>query len=465
MIFKLVKAVCPEHIKPFMYTRFYSVRGMAAREILAEARRFKTRRELEEHQSKLLRRLVHYVYERVPFYRAKFKEHGLKPDDIKSIEDLQKVKLFTVKDDLRRNYPLGLLAVPFEEVVRVHASSGTTGLPTVVAYNAKDIETWAKLNARCLLVAGATKRDVVQVSYGYGLFTGGLGLHYGAELIGAKVIPASAGNTQRQLTLMRDLGTTVLCCTPSYALYLAEYARDHGFEIEKFKLRLGIFGAEPWSEGLRKQLEENLHLRAHDIYGMSELYGPGVAIECPERCGLHVWEDHFIVEVIDPKTGEPLEPGEEGELVFTTLTKEAMPLIRYRSRDISMLETNACSCGLVHARIMRIRGRTDGMIKVRGVAVFPSQVEEVLSRIDGLTPNYQIVVDRPGALDKLLVRVELSPKAATDVLSRLVVLQRRVEEELREALGVSASVELLEPGALPRSEGKAKRVVDLRSLR
>ncbi|HDI46248.1 MAG TPA: phenylacetate--CoA ligase family protein [Candidatus Methanomethylia archaeon] len=435
-------------------------------EILAKAKRFKSRAELQEYQSKLLRRLVRYVYDRVPFYKRKFDEHGLKPDDIKGIQDLQRIKFFTVKDDLRKNYPLGMLAVPFEEVVRVHASSGTTGLPTVVAYNAKDIETWAELIARCLLVAGATSRDVVQVSYGYGLFTGGLGLHYGAELIGAKVIPASAGNTRRQLTLMRDLGTTVLCCTPSYALYLAEYARDHGFDLEKdFKLRLGILGAEPWSEGLRRQLEENLMLRAHDIYGMSELYGPGVAIECPERCGLHVWEDHFLVEVIDPKTGEPVEPGEEGELVFTTLTKEALPLIRYRSRDVSMLEVDPCSCGLIHARIMRIRGRTDDMIKVRGVAVFPSQVEEVLSRIDGLTPNYQLVVDRPGALDRLLVRVELSPRAATDVLTRLVILQRRVEEELREALGVAASVELLEPGAIPRSEGKAKRIVDLRSLR
>lgn len=421
--------------------------------------------EIKELQSKLLRALIRRVYEKVPFYHKKLKEVGLTPDDVKSVEDLQKKKFFTVKDDLRANYPLGLLAVSQREVVRIHASSGTTGLPTIMAYTQGDIERWAELNARCLAVAGASQEDVVQVAYGYGLFTGGLGLHYGAEKLGAKVIPASVGNTKRQIKLMKDLKATVLCCTPSYALYIAEVAREEGVDPGRdLNLNLGIFGAEPWSEGTRKRIEEELDLRAHDIYGMSELYGPGVAIECVERNGLHVWCDHFIVEVIDPKTGEALEPGEEGELVFTTLTKEALPLIRYRSRDISILEEEPCSCGLEHPRIMRIRGRTDDMIKVRGVAVFPSQVEEVLSRIDGLAGHYQIIVDRDGPLDKLKVRVEVASSYVSDKLSDLMKLQQKVEEELREALAVRAEVELVEPKGLPRSEGKAQRVIDLRKV-
>ncbi|RLE53493.1 MAG: phenylacetate--CoA ligase [Candidatus Methanomethylicota archaeon] len=421
--------------------------------------------EIKELQSKLLRALIRRVYEKVPFYHKKLKEVGLTPDDVKSVEDLQKKKFFTVKDDLRANYPLSLLAVPQREVVRIHASSGTTGLPTIMAYTQGDIERWAELNARCLAVAGASQEDVVQVAYGYGLFTGGLGLHYGAEKLGAKVIPASVGNTKRQIKLMKDLKATVLCCTPSYALYIAEVAREEGVDPGRdLNLNLGIFGAEPWSEGTRKRIEEELDLRAHDIYGMSELYGPGVAIECVERNGLHVWCDHFIVEVIDPKTGEALEPGEEGELVFTTLTKEALPLIRYRSRDISILEEEPCSCGLEHPRIMRIRGRTDDMIKVRGVAVFPSQVEEVLSRIDGLAGHYQIIVDRDGPLDKLKVRVEVASSYVSDKLSDLMKLQQKVEEELREALAVRAEVELVEPKGLPRSEGKAQRVIDLRKV-
>lgn len=422
--------------------------------------------EIKELQGKLLKRLVSSVYENVPFYRKRFKEAGLDPGDIRGIEDLQRKFFFTVKDDLRANYPLGMLAVPKRDVVRLHASSGTTGLPTIMAYTQGDIERWSELNARCLAVAGASDEDVVQVAYGYGLFTGGLGLHYGAERMGAKVIPASVGGTKRQIKLMRDLGATVLCCTPSYALYIAEVAEEEGVDPrEGLSLRLGIFGAEPWSEGIRKKVEEALDLRAHDIYGMSELYGPGVAIECEERNGLHVWCDHFIVEVVDPKTGEPLEPGEEGELVFTTLTKEAMPLIRYRSRDISVLSEEPCACGIEHPRVLRIRGRTDDMIKVRGVAVFPSQVEEVLSKISGLAGHYQLVVDKDGPLDKLKVRVEVAPEHFSDRLSDLMKLQSRVEEELHETLAIRAEVELVEPKGIPRSEGKAQRVVDLRKAR
>jgi phenylacetate-CoA ligase len=358
-----------------------------------------------------------------------------------------------------------MLSVEKDCLARFHASSGTTGNPTVVAYTKGDIENWAELNARCLEIAGVTPRDIVQVAYGYGLFTGGLGLHYGAERLGAKVIPAGTGNTKRQIKLMKDLGSTVLACTPSYGLYLSESTIEEGLDPKKdLKLRVGVFGAEPWSETTRRLLEDGLVESAHDIYGMSELNGPGVAMECRMKDGLHVWEDHYVVEVIDPNTGEVLEPGEKGEMVVTTLMKEAMPLLRYRTRDMTMLDEEVCECGLAHARIRRIMGRTDDMLKIRGICVFPSQIEEILTSIEGVSPHYQLIIERDGPLDRLMVRVEISEDFRTDKLTELVAMQRRLENELKEALSVNASVELMEPRKIPRSEGKAQRIVDMRKV-
>lgn len=421
-----------------------------------------SRQEIKELQAKKLKAIVSHVYENSPFYRRRLKDAGIDPMNFRP-EDIRKVP-FTTKTDLRDNYPLGLLSADMSKIVRLHASSGTTGNPTVVAYTMKDIEAWAELNRRCLEVCGATSNDVVQVAYGYGLFTGGLGLHYGAERLGAKVIPASTGNTKRQLKLMKDLGTTVLACTPSYALFLSESAKGEGIDPKKdLNLRIGVFGAEPWSESTRKILEEAFVESAHDIYGMSELNGPGVAIECRKKDGLHVWEDHYYVEIIDPNTGELLEPGERGEMVVTTLEKEGMPLLRYRTRDITILDEEKCECGMAHARIRKILGRTDDMLKIRGICVFPSQIEEVISNFEGLTPFYQLVVDREGPLDRLLVKVEVSENFKSDRLTEIVDLQKRLEEELRDALSVSAAVELTEPKTLPRSEGKAQRIIDLRN--
>ncbi|MBM5805447.1 MAG: phenylacetate--CoA ligase [Candidatus Verstraetearchaeota archaeon] len=420
--------------------------------------------ELVELQNKRLRTLVRYVYAGSPFFRKRLSSAGITPDDIRSKDDLKGVP-FTTKTDLRDNYPLGLISVDRSKLVRMHASSGTTGNPNVVAYTQQDIENWAEMNARCLEIAGVTSQDVVQVAYGYGLFTGGLGLHYGAERLGTKVIPASTGNTKRQLKLMRDLGTTVICCTPSYGLFLAESAKEEGLDPKKdLKLRVGVFGAEPWSETTRKHLEERLVESAHDIYGMSELNGPGVAMECKVKNGLHVWEDHYIVEVIDPNTGEVLEPGEKGEMAVTTLTKEGMPLLRYRTRDITILDDEVCECGLPHARINRILGRTDDMLKIRGICVFPSQVEEILTSMEGVSPHYQLVVDREGSMDKLMVRVEVAEDFKSDRLTDLVELQRRLEEELKDTLSIYAVVELVEPKKIPRSEGKAQRIVDMRKM-
>jgi phenylacetate-CoA ligase len=420
--------------------------------------------ELVELQNKRLRTLVRYVYAGSPFFRKRLSSAGIAPDDIRSKDDLNRVP-FTTKADLRDNYPLGLISVDRSKLVRMHASSGTTGNPTVVAYTQQDIENWAEMNARCLEIAGVTSQDVVQVAYGYGLFTGGLGLHYGAERLGTKVIPASTGNTKRQLKLMKDLGTTVICCTPSYGLFLAESANEEGLDPKKdLKLRVGVFGAEPWSETTRKHLEERLVESAHDIYGMSELNGPGVAMECKVKDGLHVWEDHYIVEIIDPNTGEVLEPGEKGEMVVTTLTKEGMPLLRYRTRDITILDDEVCECGLPHVRIKRILGRTDDMLKIRGICVFPSQVEEILTSMEGVSPHYQLVVDREGSMDKLMVRVEVAEDFKSDRLTDLVELQRRLEEELKDALSIYAVVELVEPKKIPRSEGKAQRIIDMRKM-
>ncbi|MGA2572883.1 MAG: phenylacetate--CoA ligase [Candidatus Methanomethylicaceae archaeon] len=422
------------------------------------------RSEILELQSRRLRSLVRNVYEGSPFYRKRLDDAGITPEDIRSKDDLRRIP-FTTKSDLRDNYPLGMLSTPKSNLVRLHASSGTTGNPTVVAYTLRDIDNWAELNARCLEIAGATSADVVQVAYGYGLFTGGLGLHYGAEKLGAKVIPASTGSTKRQIKLMKDLGTTVICCTPSYGLFLAESAREEGLDPkEDLRLRIGVFGAEPWSEMTRKLLEEELVESAHDIYGMSELNGPGVAMECRAKKGLHIWEDHYIVEIIDPTTGEVLPPGEKGEMAVTTIMKEGMPLLRYRTRDMTILNEEVCECGLSHARIMRIIGRTDDMLKIRGICVFPSQIEEILASMENVTPHYQLVINRDGPMDKLMVRVEISEDFKTDRLTDIVDLQRRLENQLRDTLSINASVELLEPKTIPRSEGKAQRIVDMRKI-
>ena len=412
-------------------------------------------------QEERLKKIVRYCYENVAFYRKKFKEAKIAPEDIKSLDDLDKIP-FTVKDDLRNAYPLGMLAVPRSEIIRIHASSGTTGKPTIVAYTRKDIETWSELMARVLTSVGITKHDTMQLIYNYAFFTGGLGFHYGAERIGATVIPSGVGNTKKQILTMRDLEVTAFSSTPSYALYIAEYAeKELGIDISEFKLRVGVFGAEPWSEGLRKKIEDAYGIEAYDNYGLSELCGPGVSVECSERQGLHVWSDHFIVEVIDPETGEKLDEGKKGELVFTTLTKEAMPLLRYRTRDISMLFEEECACGRTHPRIARIHGRSDDMLIIRGVNVFPSQIEHVLMQIPEVGENYQIVVDRD-VLDKLLVKVEVTEKVFSDKLADLLALEKKIERELKEVLNVYAKVELVSPGSIPRTPGKAKRIIDLR---
>ncbi|MFQ6051555.1 MAG: phenylacetate--CoA ligase family protein [Candidatus Hydrothermarchaeota archaeon] len=417
--------------------------------------------DIKNLQEERLKKVVKYCYQKIPMYRRKFKECGIDPDDIKGLNDLSKIP-FTVKDDLRAHYPYGIQAVPLSEIVRFHASSGTTGKPTVVSYTRKDIETWSRLMARGLVTAGVTKEDILQISYGYGLFTGGLGFHYGAELLGCKIIPASAGGTKRQVTLMRDMGSTALACTPSYSLYLAEVAKEEGVDPKKdLKLRIGIFGAEPWSEAARKKIEDALNLTAIDVYGLSEIWGPGVAMECEEQRGLHVWGDHFIAEIIDPETGEILESGERGELVFTTLTREAVPLLRFRSRDISVIDEEECACGRYHPRMLRVQGRSDDMLIIRGVNVFPSQIEQVLMKIPGIGENYQIIVDKD-ILDRLLVKVEVTEETFSDKLDDLIKFEKKVESELEDVLGVSTEVELVEPGSIPRSEGKAVRVIDLR---
>jgi len=422
------------------------------------------REALEALQSKRLRDLVERVYATVPAYRKKMQEAGVKPEHIKSIKDL-KLLPFTTKDDLRENYPFGMFAVPLERVVRVHASSGTTGKPTVVGYTKRDIETWAELMARTLAAAGVHRGDVVHNAYGYGLFTGGLGFHYGAEKLGATVIPISGGNTKRQIMIMKDFGSTVLTCTPSYALNIADVMKDEGIEPSELKLRVGIFGAEPWSEAMRQEIESKLNIDAIDIYGLSEIIGPGVSVECIEKKnGLHIFEDHFIPEIIDPETGEALPYGEKGELVFTTLTKEAFPVIRYRTRDISRLIAEPCICGRTFVRMEKVTGRTDDMLIIRGVNVFPSQIEHVLMSIEGVEPHYLIIVDKEGALDVMEIQVEVSEEIFSDEIKVLESLQKRIERELKETLAVSCRVKLVEPKTIQRSEGKAKRVIDKRKI-
>jgi phenylacetate-CoA ligase len=419
---------------------------------------------LESIQLKRLQKLVARVYDRVKPYREKMDAVGVKPADIQSLTDLRKLP-FTTKDDLRDNYPFGLFTVPMEEIVRVHASSGTTGKPTVVGYTADDITTWADVMGRCLAMGGVTRSDMIHNAYGYGLFTGGLGAHYGAERVGATVIPVSGGNTKRQITIMRDFGSTVLLSTPSYALNLADAMADVGVTPDQLKLRVGIHGAEPWSLNMREEVERKLGIRALDIYGLSEVIGPGVSMECPEsERGMHVLEDHFLPEIVDPDTFEPLPPGEPGELVFTTLTKVAFPIIRYRTKDLSRLYIEQCRCGRTLVRMEKVTGRTDDMLIIRGVNVFPSQVEHVLMGIEGVEPHYQIEVNREGNLDTMDVLVEVSDTVFHDEVKVLEGLTRKIQAEIKDLLGVTCSVKLVEPRTIKRSEGKAQRVIDNRKI-
>ncbi len=421
---------------------------------------------LETLQLKRLQQVLQRVYHTVGFYKKAFDKAGVHPDDIKTLSDLRRLP-FTQKEHLRDNYPFGLFAAPMSSVVRLHASSGTTGKAIVVGYTRRDIDTWSELMARCFVAAGLTKNDIIHNAYGYGLFTGGLGAHYGAEKLGASVIPISGGNTKRQLMILQDFSPTAICCTPSYALNLAEQGTAMGVDMRALKLRVGVFGAEPWSEKMRDEIEDKLDLAALNIYGLSEVMGPGVSMECMEgRYGMHVFEDHFIVEVINPQTGEALPYGEEGELVFTTITKEAFPLIRYRTRDISRLITEPCRCGRSHIRMDRITGRSDDMLIIRGVNVYPSQIESVLIGIPGLEPHYQLIVDRVGSMDTLEVQVEVSEKAFAnaDEVRSLQNLERSLARDLRAYLGVTAKVKLVEPKSLQRSEGKASRVIDNRKM-
>jgi phenylacetate-CoA ligase len=418
--------------------------------------------ELRNYQLQKLKAQVKHCYEHSSFYHKKFDEIHLKPDDIKSLEDLSKIP-FTVKNDLRDNYPFGMVTVKPQEIVEVHASSGTTGNPIVGAYTKGDMDVWQELMARSIYTVGGRQSDVIHIAYGYGLFTGGLGFHYGAQKLGAKIVPASGGMTQRQIKLMRDLDATILACTPSFAVYLAETMVQDGIDPRKdLKLRLGMFGAESWSNHIRKRVEKEMGINAYDVYGLTELCGPGVSIECPEHDGLHIWEDHFIIETIDPDTGEVLSPGEEGELVFTTLTKTAMPMLRYRTRDISKIETQTCKCGRTHARMMRVHGRSDDMLIIRGVNVFPSQIEYAVMCFSELASQYLIVVDRPGALDTFVVKVELCDKASKDQSLDKNALKADIQKRIHIVTGITAEVEIVKLGELPRSEGKAKRVLDLR---
>ncbi len=421
------------------------------------------REQLQKLQLRRLQETVYRAYAFVPAYKEKMDQVGVKPEDIKRIEDISKLP-FTTKQDLRDNYPFGLFAVPMSDVVRIHSSSGTTGKPTVVGYTDKDIDTWSELLARALYCSGASKHSVVQVSYGYGLFTGGLGAHYGAEKIGASVIPTSGGNTHRQIMLMQDFETTELMCTPSYALFMYEVMREMGINPSELKLRAGIFGAEPWSENMRREIETKLGIDAYDIYGLSEIIGPGVAIECNKKAGLHIGEDHFIPEIIDPETCEVLPEGEAGELVLTTITKEALPMIRYRTRDLTTLNMERCECGRTHARMAKVLGRSDDMVIIRGVNVFPSMVESVLLNIPGVEPHYLLVVDRKGNLDELEVHVEVSEQVFSDEVRKMESLGLQIGKELESALGIAVRVRLVEHKTIERSEGKAKRVIDKRNI-
>ncbi len=427
-----------------------------------EARECMSRDEMTNLQSARLRKEVSRVYHNVEPYRKKMQEAGLEPGDISGIEDIEKLP-FTTKDDLRDNYPFGLFAVPLSEIVRIHASSGTTGKATVVGYTRKDIDVWAECVARCCAMAGLGRNDIIQVAYGYGLFTGGLGGHYGAEHLGATVVPMSTGNTQKLIDMMIDFGATGLMCTPSYLMHIAEVIEERGLK-DKIKLKATLNGAEPWTENMRKQIEERLGIEAHDIYGLSEIMGPGVATDCHFHRGLHIFEDHFYPEIVDPKTLKPVPDGETGELVITTLTKEGIPMIRYRTKDLTSITHEKCECGRTTARISRFTGRSDDMLIIRGVNVFPSQVETALLTVDGITPNYQIIVDRVNHQDTLAILVEVEERFFSDEIKELENLQKKIEHAVHQAIGLHAKIKLVEPKTIERSMGKAVRVIDKRTL-
>lgn len=421
------------------------------------------REELEQLQLERLESTLNRVYMNVPFYHRKFNELGIDPDSIRSLADIRKLP-FTTKQDLRDSYPYGLFAVPLREVVRIHASSGTTGMSTVVGYTKNDIKTWSNLVARVLTAAGLTKDDVIQIAFGYGLFTGGFGLHYGAERIGASVIPISSGNTARQIKIMQDFKTTALVCTPSYALLIADTLKEMDINANALSLKFGLFGAEPWSEAMRAEIQDKLKVIATDNYGLSEVMGPGVSGECVERNGLHINEDHFLVEIINPETLEPVPHGEVGELVITTLTKEAFPVIRFRTRDLTRIIPEPCRCGRTLMRMSRVMGRTDDMLIIKGVNVFPSQIEAILFEIEGTEPHYQIIVDRKGHIDDVTVQVEVQESIFFDEMKKQNELIELIRRRLQSELGIGVNVKLIEKKSLERSEGKAKRVLDLRKL-
>ncbi|MGN0618715.1 MAG: phenylacetate--CoA ligase family protein [Ruminiclostridium sp.] len=421
------------------------------------------RYEMQALQSFRLSKTVKRVYENVPLYRERMDAAGVKPEDIRTVDDLKKLP-FTYKQDLRDTYPYGMFAVPMDKVVRLHASSGTTGKQIVVGYTQNDLDMWAECCARALTAAGADEKDFMHVSYGYGLFTGGLGLHGGAEKIGMTVIPVSTGNTKRQINIIKDFGSTVICCTPSYALYLAETMEEEGITKDDIKLKAGLFGAEPWTEEMRKDIESKLGLKALDIYGLTEVVGPGVAFECEEQTGMHINEDNFIVETIDPDTGEVLPEGEQGELVFTCITKEAFPLIRYRTRDIGVLSRKPCSCGRTLVKMLKPRGRSDDMLIIRGVNVFPTQIESVLLSFGNTAPFYQIVVDRVNNVDTFEVKIELTEEMFSDTMKDISAAERQIKSAIESTLGISPKITLVEPKSIPRVEGKAVRVIDKRKL-
>lgn len=421
------------------------------------------REEMRRLQSERLVKMVKHVYEDSTYYRKRMDECGVKPEDIRSIDDIVKLP-FTTKQDLRDNYPFNLFCVPMEQIVRLHASSGTTGKPIVAGYTREDLEMWSEVTARSLMAAGVTSKDIMQVSYGYGLFTGGLGAHDGGTLIGASIVPTGSGNTEKQITLMHDFGSTVLACTPSYALYLAETIAKSGLDINDFKLRVGVFGAEPWTNSMRAEIEEKLHIKAYDIYGLTEMCGPGVGCECECQNGTHLWEDHFYPEIIDPVTLQPVAPGEKGELVFTNLTKWGMPMIRYRTRDLTSLIYEKCECGRTAVRMNKILGRSDDMLIIRGVNVFPSTVESIILEFPECEPYYFIEVDRVNNVDTFDILVEVHPEYYTDRVNELVDLKKRITARCQSVIGIKPNVKIVEPNTIERSMGKAKRAIDHRKF-
>ncbi len=422
-----------------------------------------SREEMRALQGEKLKKIVAHAYQNSPFYKARFDEHGVKPEDIQTIDDIVKLP-FTTKQDLRDNYPFNMMAVPMSDIVRLHASSGTTGKPIVVGYTETDIENWTEGIARCFSAYGLDKNDMIQVSYGYGLFTGGLGAHYGVQKIGATVIPTGSGNTEKQLQLMQDFGSTAIACTPSYALYMTEEIRKRNIDMNNIKLKVGIFGAEPWTDNMRKELEEKLQINAYDIYGLTEISGPGVGGECECQCGTHLWEDLFYPEIVDPETLQPVAPGEKGELVFTTLDKWGMPMIRYRTRDLTCLNYEKCACGRTAVRMSKIMGRSDDMMIIRGVNVFPSQVESILLEFPEYEPYFFIEVDRVNNTDTFVIQVEVKPEYYTDQINQLVKLRQRLASRIQSVIGIQPDIKIVEPNTIERSTGKAKRAIDHRKF-